>query len=155
MDKLEKQLEEMLVKNAPFQIPENGRKWLAEYAWIFALVGVVLGIFSVLGLLTILGLTSALLTVVGVGRYALFAWISLLALIAYLVVLGMAVPKLKNMEAKGWQLMYYSTLAYCAYSIIYAFSYIGAGAIFTLFWNLVGLTISLYVLFQVKSKFKA
>ncbi len=154
MDNLEKQLQEILVKKAPFQIPEAGRKWIAEYAWIFALAGLVLGILSILGLLTVLGLTTALLTVVGATNYVFFAWVSLFALIAYVAVLGMALPKLKNQEAKGWRLMYYSTLAYFAYSVIYAMSYIGAGAIFTLFWNVTGLVVGLYVLFQVKDKFK-
>ncbi len=154
MENLENKLNEMLVKKAPFQLPENARKWIAEYAWVFALVGLVLGIMGALSLLTILGFVSTFATVVGATKYMFFAWISLLALVAYLIVIGMAVPKLKNKEARGWDLIFYSELAYFGYCALYALSYIGAGAIYTLFWNLVGLVISLYFIFQVRSQFK-
>jgi hypothetical protein len=154
MQNLETKLNEMLVKNAPFQLPEGVRKWLAEYVWIFAVIGLVFGVFGALGLLAVLGLVSSVGVVVGATQYVFFAWISLFALIAYLVVLGMAVPKLKNKQAGGWDLIFYSELAWFAYSVLYALSYIGAGAIFNLLWNLIGLTVSLYFLFQVREYFK-
>lgn len=154
MQNLENKLNEMLVKNAPFQLPEGVRKWIAEYAWIFALVGLVLGVFGGLGLLAVLGLVSSVGVVVGATQYVFFAWISFFALVAYLVVLGMAVPKLKNKQAGGWDLIFYSELAWFAYSVLYALSYIGAGAIFNLLWNVVGLIVSLYFIFQVREYFK-
>ncbi len=154
MEKLENKLNEILVKNAPVQLPENVRKWLAEYVWIFALIGLVFGVFSVLGILAVLGLVSSVGVVIGATQYVFFAWISLFALIAYLVVLGMAVPKLKNKQAGGWDLIFYGELAWFVYSVLYALSYIGAGAIFNLLWNIIGLVVSLYFLFQVRSYFK-
>ena len=154
MKKLENKLNDLLVTKAPFQLPENARKWIAEYAWVFALIGLVLGTLGAFSLLAILGFASTVATVAGATKYIFFAWISLLALVGYLVVIGMAVPKLKNKEARGWDLIFYSELAYFGYCALYALSYIGAGAIYTLFWNLVGLMISLYFIFQVRSQFK-
>ncbi len=48
LNNLETKLNDVFVKNAPFQIPENGRKWIATYAWVFALIGLVLGVLQLL-----------------------------------------------------------------------------------------------------------
>ncbi len=64
---LETKLNEMLVTKAPFQLPENARKWIATYAWIFALVGCIYGAFTVLLLLPLLGFASVDGAAVGAG----------------------------------------------------------------------------------------
>lgn len=153
MDAIEKTLEEMLVKKAPIQIPENGRKWIAEYAWIFALVGLIVGVFGFLSLLSVLGLFSLVATSLGVGHYVFLAWISLFVLGGYLVVLGISVPKLKNKEVMGWKLTYYSTLFFFAYDLFNFLAYPRTGAFFGFVWNLAWLVVALYVIFQVKSQF--
>ena len=154
MKELENKLNEALVKNAPFQLPEKARQWIADYAWVFALIGLVFGLLAVLPLLAVLGFASTLTTALGVQHTLALAWVSFFALLAYLVVLGISVPKLKAKQALGWDLMYYSTLAYFVYDVVYALSYFGASAVFNLIWSIVGLVVSLYVLFQVRDKFK-
>lgn len=154
MDALEKSLDEMLVKKAPFQIPEKGRKWIAEYAWIFALIGLIVGAFWFLTLLSVLGIFSVFATTAGVGGYVLLAWLSLIILGGYLVVLGISVPKLKAKQAMGWKLTYYSLLFFFAYDVLNFVAYLGAGSFVGLIWNVAWLVASLYVLFQVKGQFK-
>lgn len=154
MQELEQKLNEVFVKNAPVQLPKNFKTWLADYAWIFALVGFVLGVLAVFPLLAVLGLASIVASSVGASSYVALAWVSFIALLVYLVVLGISIPKLKNKESAGWDLTYYSTLAYFAYSVVYAVSYRSSGAVFTLFWNIVGLVVGLYFIFQIRSYFK-
>ena len=154
MKELENKLNEMLVTKAPFQLPDNFRKWLGDYAWVFALVGLVLGVLAFFPLLAGLGVISSFGVAYGSGRYIVLAWLALLAMAAYLVVLGIATPKLKKKQAQGWDLIYYATLAYFVYDVVYALSYFGVGAILSLFWNIIGLIISLYLIFQIRSQFK-
>jgi hypothetical protein len=154
MKQLEHKLNELLVTKAPFQLPDSARKWIVEYAWIFALVGLVLGLMAFFPLLAGLGLVSSFGVVFGSGRLIALAWLSLLAMGAYLVVLGIATPKLKNKEAGGWDLIYLATLAYFVYDVVYALSYISAAAIMGLIWNLIWLVVALYFIFQVRSQFK-
>ncbi len=153
LDSLETKLNEVLVTNAPFQLPENFRKWLATYAWIFALIGLVFGIFSLLILLPLLGFASVLGTAVGSAGLVFFAWLSFAVLLGYVILLGIATPKLKRMEKSGWNLIFYSTLFFFAYDVFNALRDFGAGAIFTLIWNVLVTTVSLYFIFQMRSYF--
>jgi hypothetical protein len=154
LDQLESKLDEVFVKKAPFQIPENGRKWIAQYAWIFALVGLILGILAFFPLLALVGLVSTVGVVVGAGFAVLLAWVSLAVLAAYLVVLAISVPKLKKQERAGWQLTYYSMLVFFVYDII---NWLAAPAVnfFGFVLNTIGVIAGLYILFQVRSYFKA
>lgn len=154
MKQLENKLNELLVTKAPFQLPESARRWIATYAWIFALAGLILGALAFFPLLAGLGVVSTFGVAFGAGRYLLFAWLALLALGAYLVVLAMAVPKLKSKQARGWDLIYWSTLAFFVFDVVYAFSDFGAGAVMSLLWELIWVVVTLYFVFQVRSQFK-
>lgn len=153
LEQLESKLDEVLVKKAPFQLPENTRKWIAEYAWVFALVGLVFGVLAFFPMLAAVGIVSTFGVVVGAGYHAVTAWLSLAVLVAYLVVLGIAIPKLKAKQTSGWNLMYYSMLFFAVYDVIQWVRYPVVGFIGFVF-NLAGLVVGLYLLFQVKSYFK-
>jgi hypothetical protein len=158
LDTLEAKLNEMLVTKAPFQLPDNFRKWLAKYSWVFALIGLIFGIFSVLGLFAVLGLASAFAVgaaVEGVGAQLFFAWVSLLVLVGYVVLLGVATPKLKRMEKSGWNLIFYSSLFFMVYNVFNTLRYadLGFGALFSLVWNLAISFVGLYFIFQIRSYF--
>jgi len=154
MKELENKLNQLLVTKAPFQLPENVRKWIASYAWVFALVGLILGIMAFFPLLAGLGIVSTFGVTYGSGRFLLLAWVSLAAMVAYLVILGMATPKLKAKQARGWDLVYFATLAYFVYDVVYALSFISITAVMGLLWNTIWLVVSLYFIFQVRSQFK-
>ncbi len=154
MKQLENKLNQLFVEKAPFQLPESARKWIAQWAWLFAVVGLIIGIMAFFPLLAGLGLISTFGVVFASGRFWALAWLSLIAMAAYLVVLGIAIPKLKARQAQGWNLIYYATLAYFAYDVVYALSYVTAASVMGLFWNLIWLVVSLYFIFQVRSQFK-
>jgi len=151
---LETKLNELLVTKAPFQLPENARKWIAQYAWIFALVGLIFGVLAFFPLLAAVGFVSTVGIAVGAGGYVFMAWLSLLVLLGYLVVLGIAVPKLKAKQADGWNLMYYSTLFFFVYDVFNWLRYMSLGSTFSLVWNSAGTIVALYITFQVRSYFK-
>ena len=151
LSQLENKIDEV-VKKAPFQLPESARKWIADYAWIFALVGLVLGVLSFFPLLAVVGLVSTFGVAVGAGFAVLMAWLSLAVLLGYLVVLAIAVPKLKNKQPMGWDLCYYSTLFFFAYDVLNWVRY--PAGIVGLSWNAIGTAAGLYFLFQVRSYFK-
>lgn len=153
LQSLEAKLNEMLVTKAPFQLPPNLRKWLGTYAWVFALIGAVLGVISIMPLLALAGFGSVVGTVIGQSSLILFVWVSILVLIGYTVLLGVATPKLKRMEKAGWDLIFYSSLFFLAYDVFNWLRYMSFGSTFGLIWNLLWTVVGLYFIFQVRSQF--
>lgn len=155
MENLETKLNELLVTKAPFQIPEKARKWIADYAWIFALIGLILGVLAFFPLLATIGLVSTFAVAAGAANNVLMAWLSLGALGAYLVVLGISIPKLKQKQMSGWRLSFYSALAFFVYDIVLAFTAItSSNGLSTFLMNIIWLVATLYVLFQIRGQFK-
>lgn len=153
IESIESKLNEMLVTNAPIQLPENWRKWLATYAWAFALLGVVLGGISILALLPALGILSVASAVVEGSRWLFFSWLAFVVLVGYVVLLGIATPKLKRMEKSGWDLIFYSALFFLAYDVVFWFQSPTFGGVFMLLWNVAWAFVGLYFIFQVRSYF--
>lgn len=114
--------------------------------------------FAAFAIFAVLGLTSTVTNVTYLGvpveanRYLALAWIAFIVLVGYLVVLGMSVPKLKAMQKSGWNLTFYSTLFFAGYDVFNWLQYPSVG-LFSLIWNLLGVAVSLYVLFQIRSYF--
>jgi len=150
---LETKLNELLVTKAPFQLPDNWRKWLGNYAWVFALIGLVLGVFSVLILLPVLGFGTAVGALAGAGGYVFFAWISFFILLAYTVLLGVAMPKLKRKEKSGWDLIFYSNVFFLAYDVFNWLRFMSFGSFFGLVWNILWAVVGLYFIFQIRGQF--
>ena len=115
-----------LFKDMP-HLPENGRKWLTDYAWLLSLIGGVFGIISGFLLLTGVLFVSAVTTTYDVygtiystapvRHYLALAWIALAVLIAYSIMLLMASSKLKLKQRAGWNLLFYGSLFYLGYDI--------------------------------------
>ena len=128
-----------LVRKAPFQLPDNVKEWIVQWApWIT----VALLILSLPGLLLVLGLGAAFLPFGGAYASGLgLAWIFLV------VELGLEVAALPGLFARklnGWNLAFYARLVGIVYSLL-AFSVAGV---------LIGGLIGLYVLFQVRPLYK-
>lgn len=151
---LEAKLDEVFVKNAPYQLPAGLKKWIGEYAWILALIGAVLGGLAFIGLLGVLGLASVVATAAGAGGYVLFAWLALIVLGIEVMLLVMAVGPLKEKKKRGWDLLFYSQLISIVFTL---FNWLQgsnfASNVFSLVWNLIWIVIGLYLLFQVRSQF--
>lgn len=155
---LEAKLDDMLVKNAPFQIPEAGRKWIATYAWIFTIVGVVLGAMAALTLFGILGIASVaiggVVAATGGGIFLLFAWLALAVLVLQVALEAMAISPLKAMKKRGWDLIFYSVLISIVYNLFEVLRQFDSGfALFSLLWSMFISIAVLYVLFQVRGQF--
>lgn len=153
LESIEKKLDEALVTNAPVQLPEAWRKWLATYAWIFALVGFVLGVISLLLLLPVLGIASVVSVTVVTGRLLFFSWLAFAVLLGYVILLGAAIPRLKRLEKGGWNLIFYSALFFLVYDLFGWLQSPGFGAIFALIWNIAWAVVGLYFIFQIRSYF--
>lgn len=152
LESIEQKLNQALVTDAPIQLPESWRKWLATYAWIFAVSGFGLGLLSVIFLLPVLGIISVA-SVVGTGRLLFFSWLALLVLLGYVVVLGIAIPRLKRLEKDGWNLIFYSALFFLVYDVLSWLQSPGFGAIIGLIWNVAWAVVGLYFIFQIRSYF--
>ncbi len=129
-------LDYYLVKKAPFQIPDGGREWIVKYGpWIT----VVLLVISLPFLLFVLGLGTILMPFGGVGYATGFGF----AAIFLVVELGLEVAALPGLFARkmsGWNLIFYGRIIGAVFSL-------STGAIVG---GLLGLLISLYILFQIR-----
>ena len=159
---LEKILEG-LFKGLP-PLPENFKKWLAENAWIFAVIGVVLSGISGLLLLTGAILVSTVVSPAYVdslyavesttaSRFVLFAWVALVVVVINIVILLKAIPKLKIKARAGWDLIFLSTVLWLVYDMFNWLQY--TRAIGSFVWSLISTAVGFYILFQIREKFSS
>jgi hypothetical protein len=162
-EQLEAAMDKYLVKEAPFQIPENGRKALVQYVPFIALIGGILSLLATLSLWhlahTATQITNSLNdyaraygvnTGVNTIDYGLLFYISFAILAAQGVLMLFAFSGLQARSKKrGWNLLLLSVVANVIYGIAYAFT--DTGHFSTIISSLVGALISLYLLAQIKS----
>ncbi len=130
-----------LVQKAPFQIPENGKEWIVKYGpWIT----IVLLILSLPPLLLVLGLGAALVPFGGVGYATGFTYLTIV-LLAELGLMVAALPGLFARKMSGWRLLFYAQIASFLFSLL-------SGAILG---AILGAVIAMYILFQVRARYKA
>jgi len=129
-------LDNYLVKEAPFQIPDGGREWIVKFGpWIT----VVLLILTLPVLLFALGLGAILIPFGGVGYASGFGVLTLFVIVELGLMIA-ALPGLFARKTEGWQLLFYSQLVSIVYNILSG--HIVSGLLFGL--------IALYILFQVR-----
>ncbi len=157
---LEKQLDKLLGKGSPYQMSDKARHALAGASWAIALF---IGIFQAWAALSLWDLGDHAVAVlnyandlagggVTVPSLGFFFYFSLLVILADAVLLLMAVPHLKDLKKRGWELLYYSLLINIIYSFLRIFSNIGGGFgqfIVQLFFS----AIAGYFLFQIRDVF--
>jgi hypothetical protein len=156
--KFEAKGNELFVKKAPFQIPENGRKTLVQWSpWISLVVG-LFGLLASLFLWQAAHTVNTIVTYVNSYNYSapvqhlgLFFWLSMLALLFSSVLMLASVPGLKNRsKSRGWDLAMLGVLFNFVYGLVYVFSSLGGG-LGRLIGSLISLVIGLYLLFQIRS----
>jgi len=163
MDKLVTMLDEWLVKKAPFQLPENGKKGLVTaLPWIALVLG-ILELFAAWGLWTLATFTSRITDAVNqLSAYGYTSpvsatvgpviWLSLIIVLAEAVMFLVAFAGLKAHKKSGWTMMFWISLLNIVYAVVYLFV---NQSIFSLLMSLVGSVIGLYLLFQVRSFYGA
>ncbi|HSX31962.1 MAG TPA: hypothetical protein VLF43_01770 [Candidatus Saccharimonadales bacterium] len=160
---LEAKLDVLLNKDAPVNIPPNGRKMLAESLWILALI---VGVFQLLlaywlweaghRVDSLVDYANAVSSYYGGAPVAAqhlgpFFYLALLSTTAVAVMLLLASPSLKAMKKDGWNLVFYAVLVEVVVAFLLMFSrYRG----FTDFLGaLLAAVIGAFLLFQVRQYF--
>lgn len=162
MESIEKSLDELLVKKAPVQLPENAKKTIVEWLpWINLVFG-VLQLWAALAFWQLAHLTNSLVdyanslsavtgNVAPVSKLGLFFYVSLLVLVADGVLILAAFPGLRaKSKVRGWNLLFYGLVLNVVYGVFRLFTDIGGG-FGSLFWSVVSSVIGAYILFQVRS----
>lgn len=167
MKQLEKSMDEYLVKKAPFQIPESGRKLLVEwFPWLSLIFG-LFALFAAKGLWDLansgavelgnalneysrsLGIDTGVNTI----DYGTLFYVAMFALVLQGVLMIGAFPGLRaRSKSRGWNLVLFSVVANFLYGIFYIFT--DSGTLGNLLGSVIGVVISLYLLAQIKSHYK-
>lgn len=143
LKRLEVILDEYLVKKAPVQLPEKARNVISDILPWIVIVFSVLMVPIVLGALGIGAIFApfALLS----GPTAGFAYfVTVLSSLIILVLSIMSISPLMKKMRRGWELSFYITL-------ISALENLLTGNLFGL---IIGTTLSLYILFQIRGLYK-
>lgn len=158
--KIENKMEELLVKKAPFQLPENGKKTLVNWLPYLALI------FGILSVLTAAALwntghnaNEAVRTVNEIGaaygiessasELGLFYYVSIIAILIEAALLIVAYPGLKNRsKTRGWNLLLYSVGVSLVYGLFVAMT--TYGGVIDFLGAIAGALISLYILAQLR-----
>jgi len=166
MKAIENKLDELLVKKAPFQLPESGKKMLVNaFPWL-ALIGGVLSVLGAWGVYqlamwanTWMSAANELNGLYGYSGYSGYAsgygpmlWLSLILILAEGVLFFMAFSPLKMRRKRGWDLLFWVSLLNVVYAVVYM---VATPNLFSLVFSLIGSLIGLYLLFQVRSQYTA
>ena len=149
---LEKWLDDMY-KKFPLQLPEGARKWIADNAWWLTLIGGVLTLWGVLSFWQVGHYVSDVARVYGVDtstNLGVTWYVALGTMLVQAILYLMAVPKLKNHQKSGWNLVFYASLVSVIMGLVYLFTPGYAGSIVGV---VLGALIGWFFLFQVRSKF--
>lgn len=166
MDQLEEQLNEVFVKKAPFQLPENAKKVIVDILpWLNL-------IFGVLTLLSAYWLYQAATVVdkwvgwanevsraygspaVATSHLTAMVWVGIIVLAVEGILWIAAFPGVKDRKKSGWNILFIALLVNIVYGFVTLFINVGAYAGVSGFIGyLIGTVIGLYLLFQIRSEF--
>lgn len=158
-------MDQYLVKKAPFQIPANAKNAITSWApWIALVIG-ILSILSALSLWSLAREADKYINIsYEIGRtygiettardVSTMVYVSILVLVLQGVILVAAFKGLQaKSKSRGWDLLLLSTLLGFAYSFSTLFiTDLRSGGDFT--FSLLGALIGLYILAQIKDKYK-
>jgi len=162
-NKLEEQLDELLVKKAPFQIPENGRKTIAEWLpWISLILG-ALTLWSAWVLWEWAHVANVwsnyaneLSAALGGGkvveqRLSVMVWVALAVVAVEGVLFLASFSGTKARKKSGWNLLFYAALLNIVYGVVTLFT--NYNGVSNLIWTVISAVIGLYFLFQIRSQY--
>lgn len=144
MVQLIKMGDEYLVKKAP-ALPNNVREIIVKFAPWISIITLVLSLPAVFALLGLGGLASGMMWATNYGYgYTGGYWLAMVVLIVTLVMQGLAIPGLFARTKMGWNWSFYAVLVGAVHNLV-------IGSWFNL---VIGLLVSCYFLFQVRSYYK-
>lgn len=137
-------LDNVFGEKGPLQLPKPVKDWVAEWVWVFALIGVVIRGF---GLLTLLGLGAVFSGVAAsTGAFSFFSTIGfgIVFLAAEGILLLISIPGLKHKKLLGWDFAFYAEVVAIVGNLL-NLNVIGA---------IISAIIGFYFLFQIRSRFR-
>ena len=141
--------ERVFVTKAPFQLPEGVREWIVKYSpWITLIILILMApaILAAIGLGAAFGGLALLGGLTSGGMY----YVGMIAGILEIVLLIIALPGLFKRKLSSWRLVFYSSLLSIVIGIITDLVYLEIGGLIV---SLISAIISLYILYQIKSKY--
>ncbi len=164
LDKLESQLDDVFVKNAPFQLPKDVKDWIVAY---MPYINLVLGILSLWGAYQlyrwatvanrILDYANEFSRAFGVESYAqasrltVTVWLAVIVMAVQGALWVAAFSPAKAKKKMGWNLMFWALVANAAYGVVALFTdYSGVGSFI---FYLLGTAVGMFFLFQIRSHY--
>jgi hypothetical protein len=164
MQQLENKLDELLVKKAPFHLPDNAKQGLVKVLpWLVLLLGALMFIsaWGAFQAATYVDRWSSIVNefsaAYGVGSsvnpvITPLLWISLFILLAEAILYFVSYPSLEKREKKGWNILFWVALANIVQvivnSVAYSNAYLNIGAAL---FSVLGSVAGLYILFQIRA----
>lgn len=160
---LESAMDKYLVKDAPFQIPDSGRKAIADIAPILAIIGAVLSLIAAYSLWHTAHAVNELADIANsyarafgvedrVNHLGVTYYASLVAIVLQGLLLAYAYPGLKaKSKSRGWDILLLGVVVSLVYDVLVAFT--NYGGVTNVIGGLIGTVISLYILAQIKDQY--
>lgn len=161
---LENNLNGVFGKKAP-PLPEGGKKALVEWLpWINLILG-ILTLLAALSLWRWANTANALVDyansfsaalggeTVAAERLTMVVWVGLAVLVVQGLLMLAAFAPTKDRKKAGWNLMFYAALLNLAYGIVTLFGDYSYGGGFV--GTIIGSALGLYLLFQIRDRYKA
>ncbi len=146
LNEADKFFEDIYIKKAPFNIPENWKEIIVKVAPYLNILGIIMALMALPVLLGFGALSSMLGVASGAALNPLnniFGILTLVFTLASLVLSIMAAQGLFKRKASAWKLLFYNSLLNAVQSV--------------LMLNITGLVVTFiigfYVLYQVKAKY--
>lgn len=133
---------------APFQLPAGAKEFIVKYGPWITLVVIIIAAITIIPLtLLALGITAATLpfaVVAGYGHNTMMGFVQIGFGIATLVLEAIAIPGLLKRKLSAWKLVYYASLL----------SALGSLLSLSILSLVIGLLVSMYILFQIREYYK-
>lgn len=160
---LETKLDEVLVKNAPFQLPKKAKDWIVQYLPYINLVLGVISLWAALGLYRwatvanqFVDYANSVYRSVGiptqsVERLTTVVWLGIVVLAIEGLLYVLAFVPTRDRKKSGWDLLFLALLVNVVYGVVMVFS--DYGGVSSLFGTLLSTLVGLYFLFQIRSAY--
>lgn len=143
LNALEKFFDTYLHQKAPFHLPKGAKDFIVQYGPWITLIVLIFGALTIIPLiLFMLSFSAAVMpyAVMGGYHYGSLGILNLLIGIAVLVMEAIAIPGLLKRKLSGWHMAYYAALLSALGQLI-SLNIVGL---------IIGLVISMYILFQIR-----
>lgn len=162
LNQLEKQLDEVFVKNAPFQLPKDVKDWIVKYLPYINLFFGVMSLWAAWAVYDAARIANGFVEYanelnrafgtgneISTSRLSLAVWVGVIALVVQGVIWIAAYPGTKARQKSGWNLLFLAVGLNAVYGLVSLFTYYGG--IGNFLGYIIGTVIGLYFLFQIRS----